>query len=67
MGPFRYMTVMLNVGLFGSFEGAGAKIQSEIDKHVSDGWELFSFHPITMFVVWRWNVLIFRRPDGSAP
>ena len=67
MGPYRYKTVVLDIGYFGSFKGAEKKIQSEIDKHVADDWELFSFHPIKMLVVWRWNLLIFRQPEDSAP
>ena len=63
MGPYVYKTVFVTVGAFRSGDVAVSQIQAAIDAHVADGWELFEFRPVQLAVVWRWNVLIFRKPS----
>ena len=63
MGPYKYKTIYLNVGMFGSPQSAVEKIQRAIDDHVNDGWDLFEYHPVQTAITWKWNVLIFRKPN----
>lgn len=62
MGPYKYKTVQVNGGVFGSVRKQIELIQQVIDEHVTVGWELQEYHPIATAFVWQWNVLIFRKP-----
>ena len=66
MGPYQYKTVYLSIGTFGSPEKAALKLQDKIDEFSVKGWELFEYHPIQTMFVWKWNILIFRKPTEQA-
>ena len=52
MGPYQYRPRTLDIGLFSSIATAERRIQEEIDKHVTDGWELFQIHPAPLSLSW---------------
>ena len=63
MGPYRYETVYLSLGIFGAAKESAGQIQKKIDEYVEHDWELFSYHPVQTAFGWVWNVLIFRKPS----
>ena len=63
MGPYVYKTILVTVGAFSSADTAVSQIQTAIEAHVADGWELFEYRPVQLAYSWRWNVLIFRKPS----
>ena len=63
MGPYVYKSVLVTGGIFFSAEAAVLKIQVAIDDHVAEGWELFEYRPVQLALIWKWTVLIFRKPS----
>mgnify|MGYP001457323661 CR=1 FL=1 len=62
MQEYEYKTICVDGGgLFGTTKTQMTSIQKAIDVHVAEGWELFQYHPVQTALVWKWNVLIFRR------
>ena len=64
MGPYKYKTVYVDGGgLFGTTTTQVNRIQASIEMHTSEGWELFQYHPVQTALIWKWNILIFRKKN----
>ena len=70
-GPYGTIQIQNGVvnggGVFGTPTTQVERIQRSIDEHVTDGWELFVYHPVQTALVWKWNILIFRKPSDGTP
>ena len=68
MGPFKYKTVHVNGGgVLGTPTTQVERTQRSTYKHVTGGWELFVYHSGQTALIWKWNILIFRKPAGETP
>lgn len=65
-GPYAYKTVAVTSGTFSSAKRAAHDIQDVVDEHVRHGWELFECSPVPTALIWKWNLLIFRRPSEDS-
>ena len=66
MVPYEYKAIHLNVPIFTTAKRAVEKIDGAIQDYASRGWELYNYHPVQTMLVWKWNVLIFRRSKGDV-